>query len=184
MPEWIILGSRIFYWDWLTQQLVNTILIISSFELTSSFIKQTLQGHSRNISFVPSCPIFSSLFHHVIVPQMENLPSPGLSAPSYPVTSHLASKPKYNHHEVFQLLSPVSCPPSLNSIPECSHSQHGFPFTLLPSELLLFESGWLKKDRIPLRRAVPLISDLKCSPVAVHTARGKWYQKFRVEDSI
>lgn len=111
MPEWIILGSRIFYWDWLTQQLVNTILIISSFELTSSFIKQTLQGHSRNISFVPSCPIFSSLFHHVIVPQMENLPSPGLSAPSYPVTSHLASKPKYNHHEVFQLLSPVSCPP-------------------------------------------------------------------------
>lgn len=111
MPKWVVLGSRIFYWSWLTQQLVNTILIIFFFELTSSFIKQTLQGHSRNVSFVPSCPVFSSLFHHVIFPQTGNLPSPGLSAPSYPVTSHLASKPKYNHHEVFRLLSSVSCPP-------------------------------------------------------------------------
>ena len=74
MPKWVVLGSRIFYWSWLTQQLVNTISIIFSFELTSSFIKQTLQGHSRNVSFVPSRPVFSSLFHHVIVPQTGNYP--------------------------------------------------------------------------------------------------------------
>ena len=93
MPKWIILGSRIFYWNWLTQQLVNTILIISSFELTSSFIKQTLQGHSRKISLVSSRPIFSWLSHHLTVPRTEGLPPSWPLTPFYPVTSPWPQSP-------------------------------------------------------------------------------------------
>lgn len=114
-----LLGSSIFTkTDW-SSQLNKTIQRISfqsfsSFDLTSSFTKQTLQRHSRKISFLPSYPLFSCLPPHLTVSQMCCSLNLEKFTPSQSLTPYLPghfsyglkAQNRYYHHEVLWLLAP------------------------------------------------------------------------------
>lgn len=123
VPRWII-RLKHFDWNWLIKSLewsslVNTFQSFSSLELTSSFTRETLQGHSRKISFLPSCPVFSPHYPILWFPKCvtsstwKNSPPPGASPPP---TCQPPGGPRSPNQTVplwspLAPLSPLSCPP-------------------------------------------------------------------------